>query len=84
MKFRKIYRHITCATRQKIELHLCCSILAAEIDTKLFEDGSIKNNLSCFIKEIDIDFPCVPIQLARRISKLLGFNVLGKSEKKHN
>ena len=85
MKCRKSCQYITCATRQKKkEFLLCCSTLAAELDTELFEDYGINNYMSFFSKEISIDFACVPIQHSRRLSKLIGLNVFGMNEKKHN
>ena len=76
MELRKRCRDITYVTRQKRELFLHGTMLGAVIDTELFEECGSKNYFLCFSKEIAIDFTCVLSQLTRRLSGLLGFNVL--------
>ena len=55
-------------------------MLVPKIDTELFDECGKKNYFSHFIKGIAIDFTNVPSQLTRRLSKLLGFNILGMNE----
>ena len=57
-------------------------MLSAVIDSGLFEECDINKHSSYFSKEIDTDFTCVLSQITKRLSKLLGFNVLGMNEEK--